>query len=121
MPIFYECDRCTACCRWPGQVKLSEAEISRIAEYKGVNEFEFIQEFTRLTVDRRGLAVADKPNGECIFLEGRNCSINSVKPEQCRHFPNLWNFPGFREICRAKERVVSEAEWERLIEQSTSN
>ncbi|NJM55265.1 MAG: hypothetical protein HC841_04560 [Verrucomicrobiae bacterium] len=23
MPIFHECQRCTACCRWPGQVRLT--------------------------------------------------------------------------------------------------
>ncbi len=31
MPIFWECDRCTACCRWPGQVPWTEADVTRIA------------------------------------------------------------------------------------------
>ncbi|MEJ0090969.1 MAG: hypothetical protein WDM80_14655 [Limisphaerales bacterium] len=31
MPIFYECQRCTACCRWPGQVRLADVEITRLA------------------------------------------------------------------------------------------
>ncbi len=26
MPIFWQCDRCTACCRWPGQVAITEEE-----------------------------------------------------------------------------------------------
>ena len=120
MPVFYECDRCTACCRWPGQVKLSDEEISRIATFKTMTEFDFIQKFTRLTIGRRGLALADKPNGECVFLEGKDCSINLVKPKQCRAFPNLWNFPGFQEICRAKARVLGDSEFQRRIEQIES-
>lgn len=117
MPIFHECQRCTACCRWPGQVRLSEAEISRLAAFLRLSEFEFIQEFTRLRADRHGLALKDKPNGECIFLDGNDCAVQAVKPGQCRAFPNLWNFPGFEEICHAVPRVVDQAEYDRRIEQ----
>jgi len=90
VPIFYECQRCTACCRWPGQVRLSDAEITRLAAFKGMSEPDFIQQFTRLRWDRGGLALPEKPNGECIFLDGENCAVQSVKPQQCRDFPNLW-------------------------------
>ena len=90
MPIFLECQRCAACCRWPGQVRLTEAEITRLAAFKGLAEYDFIQEFTRLATDRRGLALRDKPNGECIFLDGANCSVQPAKPQQCKDFPNRW-------------------------------
>jgi hypothetical protein len=115
VPIFYECQRCTACCRWPGQVRLTDEEIARLAAFKGVSENEFIQRFTRLRQNRRGLALQEKPNGECIFLDGENCSVQSVKPQQCRDFPNLWNFPGFEKTCRAIPRLVGEEEFARLI------
>jgi len=111
--------RCTACCRWPGQVRLTEAEISRLAASKRMTEPEFIQQFTRLTQDRRGLALTDKPNGECIFLDGENCAMQPVKPQQCRDFPNLWNFPGSGKFCRAIPRMVSDEEYKRLIAQAT--
>src|ERR1041385_8238176 len=107
MPIFYECQRCTACCRWPGQVRLTDDEISRIAAYTNLAEFDFIQRFTRLNAARSGLALQEKPNGECIFLSGNDCSIQPVKPQQCRDFPNGWNFPGFEKICRAKPRELT--------------
>jgi len=115
MPIFHECQRCTACCRWPGQVRLTDAEIARLAQFKGLGEHEFIQQFTRLTSDRRGLALRDKENGECIFLEGESCAVQAVKPQQCRDFPNLWNFPGFEKICHAIPREVSAEEYERCV------
>jgi Fe-S-cluster containining protein len=115
MPIFYECQRCTACCRWPGQVRLTNAEITRLAAFKSMTEFDFIQNYARLTQDRQGLALQDKPNGECIFLDGNDCAVQAVKPKQCRDFPNLWNFPGFENMCKAIPKIVSPAEYDCLL------
>ena len=115
MPIFFECQRCTACCRWPGQVRVSGAEITRLAALKNLCEHEFIQQFTRLRADRQGLALKEQADGACIFLEGENCAVQPVKPQQCREFPNLWNFPGFEKTCHAIPREVSDAEYQRRI------
>jgi Fe-S-cluster containining protein len=119
VPIFFECQRCTACCRWPGQVRLTDTEITRLAAHKGLSEFDFIQQYTRLTGDRKGLALTDKANGECVFLEGENCAVQPVKPQQCRDFPNLWNFPGFEKMCHAIPRDVSEQEYKARIQRAT--
>lgn len=119
MAIFYECQRCTACCRWPGQVCLTDAEIARLAAFKGMNEHDFIQQFTRLREDRRGLALQEKPNGECVFLDGNDCSVQPMKPQQCRDFPNLWNFPGFENVCDAIPRLVSDKTCRRLVADAT--
>jgi hypothetical protein len=115
MPIFLECQRCTACCRWPGQVCLTDGEITRLAAYKGMTEHDFIQKYTRLQFERQGLALKEQPDGACIFLEGEACSVQPVKPQQCKDFPNLWNFPGFEKICRAVPHEVTEAEYQRRI------
>ncbi len=76
-------------------------EIAAIARHVGVAEDDFIQRFTRLRPNRDGLALLDKANGECAFLEGHDCAIQAVKPGQCRGFPNTWNFPGWRDSCEA--------------------
>ena len=115
MPMLLECQRCTACCRWPGQVRLTNEEITRLAAFKDMSEVDFIQQFTRLRWDRGGLALQEKPDGGCVFLDGDDCSVQSVKPQQCRDFPNLWNFPGFQQTCKAFPREVTEAEYERRI------
>jgi Fe-S-cluster containining protein len=115
VPIFYECQRCTACCRWPGQVRLSDEEIIRLAAFKQVSEFELIQRFTRLRPDRLGLTLMEKPDGGCIFLEGNDCSVQPVKPRQCRDFPNLWNFPDFQKVCHAIPRLVGDEEYKQLV------
>ena len=115
MPVFYECQRCTACCRWPGQVRLTNEEITRLAAFKALGESDFIQQFTRLRWDSGGLALQEKPDGACVFLDGNDCSVQPVKPQQCRDFPNLWNFPGFEKICRAIPHEISAAEYDRRI------
>ena len=98
---------------------LNEAEITRLAAFRGLSEPAFIQQFTRLRPDRRGLALLDKPNGECVFLDGENCAVQPVKPQQCRDFPNLWNFPGFEQTCRAVPKLVSAEEYRRLVAAAT--
>jgi Fe-S-cluster containining protein len=82
-------------------VRLNDADITAIAGFLNIGEYEFVQQYTRLRPKRDGLALIDKPNGECIFLEGIDCTIQPVKPHQCGGFPNAWNFPGWRESCEA--------------------
>lgn len=119
MPTFLECQRCAACCRWPGWVRVSAGEIARIAAFLGLGEREFIARHTRLRPDRQGLALLEKPNGECEFLDGRDCRIQPVKPQQCRDFPNVWRFPGFEQFCRAVPRELPPEEWRRRIREAT--
>jgi Fe-S-cluster containining protein len=106
--IHYRCQRCTNCCRWPGFVKIDADETAPIAAHLGLSEDDFIQRFTQLRPQRDGLALVDRPpsadgspDHACIFLEGRDCVIQAVKPRQCVGFPNAWNFPGWREVCEA--------------------
>ena len=103
MPPTYLCQRCTACCRWPGFVRVTEEEVRAIASHVDMEEEAFIQEYTRLRPNRGGLALIDREDGACFFLQGDECSIQSVKPQQCKDFPNSWNFPGWREVCEAIE------------------
>ena len=91
----YICQRCTNCCRWPGFVRLTNEDITRIASYLKQSEFRFIQTYTRLRPHRDGLALQDRGDGSCVFLDGQSCAIHPVKPAQwtsrnCwRHFIKL--------------------------------
>jgi Fe-S-cluster containining protein len=95
------CQRCTACCRWPGHVRVTEEEIGLMAGHLGIAEHDFIQRYTRLRFDRKGLVLEEQEGGACIFLDGMDCLVQGVKPKQCRDFPNGWNFPGWQDICHA--------------------
>ena len=99
--VFYVCQRCTACCKWPGDVRLEDDEVARIAAFLGLSETEFLDRFTRLRQNRQGLSLLEKANHECCMLDGADCRIHPVKPAQCAGFPNRWNFPGWRDVCQA--------------------
>lgn len=99
--VNYVCQRCNACCKWPGDVRIAEGEIAAIAAYLGTTQEDFISRYTRLRTNRQGLSLIEKDNHECIMLVDGGCRIHPVKPSQCRGFPNKWNFPGWREICEA--------------------
>ena len=114
--IRYDCQRCTNCCRWPGFVKIEADETAAIAAHLGLSEDEFIQQWTTLRPRRDGLALVQLPprtdgtiDHTCIFLEGRDCLIQPVKPRQCAGFPNTWNFPRWREQCEAIPVLVESA------------
>jgi hypothetical protein len=94
-------------------------EIDRIAVYLGLTGAEFVERHARLRADRKGLSLLEKPNGECEFLVGNDCAIQPVKPQQCRDFPNLWNFPGFEQICHAIPQDVAPEEFRRRLRQAT--
>lgn len=99
--VWYACQRCTNCCRWPGQVRLTDEDILRISEYLGMSQWDFIQRHTRLQASRKGLALLEQADGACEFLDGRDCRIQDAKPVQCAGFPNAWSFPGWRDVCEA--------------------
>lgn len=90
MQFHIPCQRCLVCCRWPGEVRLAEDEISRVASFKGMNDQAFIELHTRLRQDRRGLALKEQADGSCIFLQDDGCAVHAVKPEQCKDFPSRW-------------------------------
>lgn len=119
MPVFYDCQRCTACCRWPGQVRLETGEVERIAAFLGLEEREFIERHTRLRVDRRGLALKERGDGACEFLDGMDCRVQPVKPQQCRDFPNRWKFEGFENFCRAIPREMGPEEYAARVREAT--
>ena len=100
--LWYQCQRCTNCCKWEGDVVLEEGEVEVIADYLGIPLYEFVKDYTRLRENRVGLSLIDKSGTtECIMLDGRNCRLQEVKPVQCAGFPNRWNFPNWREVCEA--------------------
>jgi Fe-S-cluster containining protein len=100
-------------------VRLTDAATLRLAAFLRLSEFDFIQQFTRLRSNRRGLALQEKPNGECIFLHGNDCAVQPVKPQPCRDFPNLWRRSDFGQSCRAIPLRVEACEWHQLVAAAT--
>lgn len=98
--IVHSCQRCGACCRWAGDVCLSEEEVEAIAAYLGMEEGDFIEKYCRLRANRQGLSLTEHDDGSCIMLQENNlCRLQAVKPLQCATFPQEWCFPGWEKIC----------------------
>lgn len=96
------CTRCGACCRQPGDVRLQDDEIDRIAHFLHLAIQDFTSAYTRLRKNRSGLILAEAANGACIFLHNNLCSIQGVKPRQCRDYPANWHIPGEEQFCQAQ-------------------
>ena len=86
-------------------MKLEADEVDAIALFLNMSVDEFLDKHTRLTPDRQHLSLLEKCNGECEYLtvapDGLPaCAIESVKPRQCRAFPDKWNFPDWQKLCK---------------------
>ena len=99
----FMCKMCGACCRIKdGIVRVSDAEIARIAAFLGMAEDEFIDRETDVAPDRKGLVLKSRPDGSCAYLTAANrCRINPVKPGKCRTFPFEWTNPDSSSVCPA--------------------
>ena len=99
----FVCRRCGNCCRWKGCVKVKPDEVDRIAAFLGIQIEVFLDQYTRLTPDRKHLSLLEKEDGSCQWLIETDglpaCAIDPVKPVQCRDFPMKWNFPGWENKC----------------------
>ena len=97
----FKCRMCGACCRIKdGIVRVSDAEIARIAAFLGMDEAEFIERETLVAPDRKSLILKSCPDGYCAYLTEDNlCRINLVKPEKCRTFPFEWTNPDSADVC----------------------
>ncbi len=96
----FACTQCGQCCRVPGYVRITDADVERIAAFMGLDIATFTDQHTRLVPDRTGLALLEQPDGACVHLsaDGR-CLLQPVKPEQCKGFPYTWRYPDMASIC----------------------
>ncbi|HSX13740.1 MAG TPA: YkgJ family cysteine cluster protein [Chlamydiales bacterium] len=83
----FKCTGCGGCCTGePGYVFLSLEDLDRLAQHMNCSPQEFTTKYTRY-VDG-GYALLDRPTTyDCIFLDGKKCSVYEARPVQCRTFP----------------------------------
>ena len=65
--LWYQCQRCTNCCQWEGDVVLEEGEVEVIADYLGIPLYEFVKDYTRLRENRLGLSLIDKSGDYRVY------------------------------------------------------
>ncbi len=97
-----QCRKCGACCRGNGYVRLAPADIDALAEHLEMSVPTFVEKYTRLTHDRRSLALIDNDDQSCIFLNENNlCTVYTARPIQCQRFPQHWYYRGVEKECQA--------------------
>ncbi len=102
----FGCQRCGACCRWPGSVLLEAADVAVAAAALGLAEEAFIEKHATLARNRAQLTLKERSDGSCEFLqEDGRCRIYAARPKQCRDFPQGWRVDGCPGLsCGPEER-----------------
>ena len=96
----FKCTGCGGCCTGgPGFVWLTDEDIDTLSRKLGLTREAFIRRHTRDVGGR--LSLLEHPNYDCIFLEGKSCTVYEARPKQCRTFP-FWPMI-----------MKSEKEWQR--------
>ncbi|MDR0993925.1 MAG: YkgJ family cysteine cluster protein [Verrucomicrobiota bacterium] len=91
----FVCQRCGACCRWPGSVLLTDADIVAAAAGLQLPEETFIAHYTQLARNRAQLTLKEQVDGSCLLLDASgSCRIYDGRPRQCREFPDGWRVEG---------------------------
>jgi len=72
-----------------------------MARHLDLSREQFLARHTRMFGGGIGLSLRERADDTCVFLIGNECVVQDVKPQQCRDFPNKWNFPGFERECCA--------------------
>lgn len=78
MSAHVPCNGCTACCR--NELLMLHPEMGDRAE-----DYE-TQVATNPITGKQGLALKQKPNGDCIYLGERGCTIHGRAPAICKEF-----------------------------------
>jgi len=92
--IKFECIRCNLCCGTGPNVTLTVFDVVRMAEYLDRHWRTFVHDFVKVIIAEMFvyLALRDKGNGECVFLEKDPnnltlCKIYPARPMRCRLYP----------------------------------
>jgi uncharacterized protein len=94
----FNCRKCLTCCKTDGYVYVTDADISRIADFLKFENSFFKNNYCDIIRPR--FALKSIKNGSCIFLNERGCIIYDVRPTQCEQFPHTWKTSNAHEYCK---------------------
>ena len=81
----YDCCMCNNCCRTYA-ITLNDEDVNRISQHLGKTRDDFVSQYLKKSEFDEAVHVMEKI--PCIFLcEDGKCSINEVKPIECKAFP----------------------------------
>jgi Fe-S-cluster containining protein len=87
-------------------VRLAPGEPEALAAALGLPLDDFLSRHTRLTRDRQALALNERDDGSCSFLDDRNrCRLQDAKPRQCRDYPLRWRSDLLDAVCQTMQNA----------------
>ncbi len=81
-PFSYACHACGRCCHGR-RISLSPYEVVRLAANRGLSTGALLERFAT----RDGTALRHRPDGGCVFLGERGCTVHPDRPLACRLYP----------------------------------
>ncbi len=85
--LSFKCTGCGQCCTgFPGYVWITPEEMQAMAEALAIPLEEFTKKYTRKLGNRYSLKERPKTY-DCVFLQGKKCTVYTTRPKQCRTFP----------------------------------
>lgn len=107
----FVCQRCGACCRVPGYVRLTDADVDALATDLGLSVEAFIEAYTDLSPTRSGLVLKGDTSAPCQFLTADNlCRVHRARPQQCRDYPVRWRSEAIEAVCEAQRQMLLDKE-----------
>ena len=101
---WFSCTRCGDCCRTPGIVELDLEELEALGHFLGQTPAQLLRELplTWRPADQNFelVAVASCP----LLAPDGHCSVEPVKPQQCRSYPFWPEITDTRRAWRAEAR-----------------
>ncbi|HJZ99244.1 MAG TPA: YkgJ family cysteine cluster protein, partial [Candidatus Solibacter sp.] len=82
-----DCTQCANCCRM-ATAKVTERDVDRLARHFRIKPERIMAEYV-VESEEEGHILRRRENGECVFLDGYECSVYESRPEVCQRYPHL--------------------------------
>ena len=100
-PIKFLCTKCGDCCKTDGIVNLKRNELHSISNYLNEPLKKVKEKYNIKDISNEDFVLVVTGRKGCPFLKNNLCSLQEVKPEQCKKYP-FWpgqNFEKESEFC----------------------
>ena len=82
-----DCRQCANCCR-VATARVTERDVDRLARHFRVKPERIMADYV-VGSDEEGFILKRRPEGDCVFLDGNDCSVYDARPDVCQRYPHL--------------------------------
>jgi Fe-S-cluster containining protein len=82
-----DCRQCANCCR-VATARVTERDVDRLARHFRVKPERIMADYV-VGSDEEGFILKRRPEGDCVFLDGNDCTVYDARPDVCQRYPHL--------------------------------